>query len=345
VLGDGLAVGDFNGDGAANVAASNSSGSATVLGNAATDAALLGGAVGLNVSVPATATAGAPFAVTVSAVDAGGNVVPGFLGTVGLNSVNPAWAAQAISYTFTAADTGVHTFTGTLRTAGTQSITVKDAASAAFTATQAGISVTPSAAAGSFIVASLPATTAGVAQSFTVTVKDPFGNFTTASTGTVTFSSSDVQAGLPASYAFTAADAGVHTLSATLKTAGPQSITVKDAADATILGSQTGIAVTAAAAVRFSISAPGSVTQGAGFKFTVTVLDAYGNVATGYRGKVHLSSTDPRQGTQDYTFSSSDNGVHVFSFTFSTLGSQTLTLVDTTNGSLVGNVAVNVLPR
>ena len=39
--------------------------------------------------------------------------------------------------------------------------------------------------------------------------------------GTVVFSSSDVQAGLPASFASTAVDAGVHSFSATLKTAGP----------------------------------------------------------------------------------------------------------------------------
>src|SRR6202030_1295344 len=98
----------------------------------------------------------------------------------------------------------------------------------------------------SFIVTGFPATTAGVAQSFTVAVKDAFGNPTTSYTGTVTFSSSDVQAGLPASYTFTAADAGVHTFTATLKTAGTQSITVKDAANAAAVGSQTGIAVSAA---------------------------------------------------------------------------------------------------
>jgi len=40
------------------------------------------------------------------------------------------------------------------------------------------------------------------------------------------------------SYTFTAADAGVHTFTATLKTAGAQSITVTDAATATILGSR-----------------------------------------------------------------------------------------------------------
>src|SRR5262249_45202903 len=154
--------------------------------------------------------------------------------------------------------------------------------------------------------------------------------------GTVAFSSSDVQAGLPASYTFTAADAGVHSFSATLKTAGTQSITVKDAANSALEASQTGISVTAAAAAPFSFSVPSSVTQGVGFKFTVTVLDAYGNVATGYLGRVHLSSSDSKGGTQDYTFSKSDNGVHVFSYTFNALGTQTLKLVDNINSALAG---------
>ena len=82
-----------------------------------------------------------------------------------------------------------------------------------------------------------------------------------------------------------------------------------------------------------------------GFKFTVTVLDAYGNVVTGYRGKVHLSSSDAKGGTQDYTFSSSDNGVHVFSYTFNALGSQTLTITDSTNSTIMGTAIVNVVPK
>jgi hypothetical protein len=153
-----------------------------------------------------------------------------------------------------------------------------------------------------------------------------------------------VQAGLPASYTFTAADAGSHTFTATLKTAGTQSITVKDAANSSVVASQTGIAVTAAAA-QFRFSVPSSVTQGVGFKFTVTVLDAFGNVATGYLGKVHLSSTDSKGGTQDYTFSKSDNGVHVFSYTFNALGTQTLNLVDTINSALTGSASVSVVPK
>jgi trimeric autotransporter adhesin len=239
----------------------------------------------------------------------------------------------------------VHTFAATLKTAGTQSITVKDAATATAVGSQTGIVVNGAAAVASVSISGFPATTAGAAQTFTVTARDAFGNVCIGYTGTVIFSSSDVQAGLPASYTFTAADAGAHTFTATLKTAGTQSITVKDAANSTLVASQTGITVSAGAVARFSISAPATVTQGVGFKLTMTVLDAYGNVVTGYVGKVHLSSTDSKGGTSDYTFSSRDNGVHIFSYTFNTLGLETLNIVDTTNNTILGSAIVNVVPK
>lgn len=288
-------------------------------------------------------TAGVAQSFTVTVKDAFGNFSTGYTGTVNFGS-SDVQAGLPASYTFAAADGGVHTFAATLKTAGMQSISVKDASSAA-AGSQTGIAVSAAATAASFSVAGLTATTAGAAKTFTVTARDAFGNRCASYTGTVIFSSSDFQAGLPASYTFTAADGGVHTFTATLKTAGTQSISVKDAANAAVLGSQTGIAVSAAAAARFSISVPASVTQGVGFKFTMTVLDAYGNVATGYRGKVHLSSTDAKGGKSDYTFSSSDNGVLVFSYTFNTLGFQTLNLVDSADGSISGTAVVNVLSK
>src|SRR5262249_35737459 len=63
-------------------------------------------------------------------------------------------------------------------------------------------------------------TTAGAAGTVTLTAKDSFGNVATGYRGTVHFSSSDPRAILPADYTFTAADAGLHTFSATFKTAG-----------------------------------------------------------------------------------------------------------------------------
>ena len=62
---------------------------------------------------------------------------------------------------------------------------------------------------------------------------------------TVLFSSSDVQAGLPGFYTFTAADAGVHTFSIALRTAGSQSVTIRDFTNVALTATQTGITVTA----------------------------------------------------------------------------------------------------
>lgn len=291
---------------------------------------------------PAT-TAGAAQTFTVTVKDPFGNVSTGYTGTVAFSSTD-AQAGLPASYTFSAADAGLHTFTATLKTAGAQSITVKDTVATTVVGSQTGIGVTAGVAASLSITGSA-ATTAGAGYAVTVTARDAFGNVATSYTGAVAFSSSDVQAGLPARYTFTTADAGVHTFTAVLKTAGSQSVTVTDAANAAISGSQAGIAVSAAAATQFLLVVPTTVTQGVGFTFTVKVLDPYGNVVTGYRGKVHLSSSDAKSGTQDYTFSSSDNGVHVFSYTFNTLGLQTLTITDTSNSAITGSAVVNVVAK
>src|SRR6202040_1799713 len=123
----------------------------------------------------------------------------------------------------------------------------------------------------------------------------------------------------------------VHTFKAVLKRAGPQFIQAVDTVTGSIIGAENGIAVTAAAVSQFAISGPTSVTQGVGFKITVSAEDAFGNVNAGYRGSVHLSSTDPTGGTQNFTFSNNDNGVHIFSYTFNALAFQTITIVDTIN--------------
>src|SRR5207302_11117318 len=133
------------------------------------------------------------------------------------------------------------------------------------TAAETGITVNP-AAASTMLVAGFPSpTTAGVAGSFTVTLNDPYGNTARGYTGTVHFTSSDGKASLPANYTFTAADAGVHTFTATLKTAGTQSIAVADTTTASLSGTDGGITVKPGAASRFLIRAPSSVSAGVPF--------------------------------------------------------------------------------
>jgi subtilisin-like proprotein convertase family protein len=135
-------------------------------------------------------------------------------------------------------------------------------------------------------------TTAGQAGSFTVTAKDANGNVATGYTGTVHFTTSDPQAQLPADYTFTAADAGSHTFSTTLTTAGMQSLTVADTSASGLTGTEAGITVIPAAASRLAVSDPATATAGTAFSVTVTAQDAYGNTATGYTGTVHFTSTD-----------------------------------------------------
>jgi DNA-binding beta-propeller fold protein YncE len=88
-----------------------------------------------------------------------------------------------------------------------------------------------------------PLVRAGVPARFTLSVYDPAGNPPAAYRGTVRFSSSDVAAGLPAEYTFTAADAGTHAFTATLRTPGTQSLSAADVANPALAGSETGISV------------------------------------------------------------------------------------------------------
>jgi hypothetical protein len=196
------------------------------------------------------------------------------------------------------------------------------------------------------IVSGFPSSaTAGVAGNVTVTLKDSYGNIANLYTGTVHFTSSDGKASLPANYTFTAADAGVHAFSATLKTAGTQSITVTDTTTASLTGADGGITVKPGAASRFILSAPASVSAGVPFSLTLTVQDAYGNVVTGYTGTVHFSSTDNKATLPaNYTFTAADKGVHTFTgLILRKRGTQKITLTDTLNSSLTGSVIENVL--
>jgi hypothetical protein len=291
---------------------------------------------------PSTTTAGVAHTLTVTAFDAYGNVVTGYRGAVHFTS-SDGQAALPADYAFTASDAGAHAFSVTLLTAGTQSLTVTDKAAPSLTATQSGITVSAGAAA-TFTVSGYPSpTTAGATQVFTVTANDAYGNVATSYVGTVHFTSSDGQAALPTDYTFTASNKGVRTFSATLKTAGSQSITATDKASSGITGTQSGIVVTPAAATHLSITAPANARSGTAFTVIVTALDAYGNVATGYRGTIHFAVNDHKATLPaDYTFVSGDNGMHSFSVTLHATGTRTITATDTKTNSITGSASVIV---
>jgi hypothetical protein len=297
------------------------------------------------VNAPAGSTAGSAFSITLTALDPFNNTATGYSGAVHFTSSDGQPALPA-NYAFTVADAGVHTFTNgvILKTAGNQTVTASDTVASSITG-GAAVAVNP-AAASTMIVAGFPSpTTAGVAGNFTVTLKDPYGNIASGYAGTVHFTSSDGKASLPANYTFTAADAGVHTFSATLKMAGTQSITVKDTTTASLTGTDGGITVKPGAASRFFLTAPSSVKTGVAFSLTITVQDSYGNVVTGYTGTIHFKSTDTTATLpKSYTFTAADKGVHTFSdLVLRKKGNQKITIADSVNGSITGSVIENVL--
>jgi hypothetical protein len=125
------------------------------------------------VSVPSSSTAGASFAVTVSALNGNNQVMPGFTGTVHFTSTDPQ-AVLPPDYQFTTADAGVHTFSVTLKTAGPQSVTTTSGS-----ITGNGTVSVCAAAASRLAFGQQPTSTTvntAISPAVTVRVLDAFGN-------------------------------------------------------------------------------------------------------------------------------------------------------------------------
>jgi hypothetical protein len=284
--------------------------------------------------LPSPTVAGVAHNLTVTAKDAYGNTATGYTGKVHFTSTD-ATATLPADYTFTATDAGVHVFSVTLKTVGTRSVTATDSVSLA-TGSQSAIVVNPGSAM-QLTVSGLPSPYgAGSTQSLTVTAKDAYGNTATGYTGTVQFSSSDPAAVLPANATLTN---GVGTFSVTLRTAGTRSVTATDTVTPSITGSQSAIVVNPGSAMQLTVSGlPSPYSAGVAHSVTVTAKDAFDNTATGYRGKVHFTSSDPAAVLPaDYTFTAADAGTHTFSVTLKTYGTQSVTATDTATASIAGS--------
>jgi len=195
----------------------------------------------------------------------------------------------------------------------------------ALTATLGTFTVSPTT---NFVVSAPSTATAGSAFNFTVTAKNSLGNTPAYYTGTVHFTSDDPNAILPADATLTN---GTGTFSATLKTATHVTIRARDTIRTAITGTAA-VDVAAIAATHLTIASPSSINSGAAFYVTVTAKDQYENVAKGYTGTLHFTSTDGQATLPaDFTLT---NGTKQVSVKLKTGGSQTVTATDTSNGAL-----------
>jgi Galactose oxidase, central domain len=213
----------------------NGSGSA---GSVSSVASSVGSATHFSVSAPASGTNGTAFSFTVTALDASNNVVTSYSGTVHFTSTD----GQAVLPANAMLTSGTGTFSATLKTDGGQTITATDTVTASITGTSNSISV--SGPATHFSITAPAIATAGTAFNFTVTALDASNNQVSGYSGTIHLTSSDPQAMLPANSALAN---GAGSFSATLNTAGNQTITAADTENASITGISSSIQVSTSA--------------------------------------------------------------------------------------------------
>jgi len=177
-------------------------------------------------------------------------------------------------------------------------------------------------------------------ENFTITVTavDAANKQVPSYSGTVHFTSTDAQAVLPADSTLTG---GTGTFSATLKTAGNQTITATDMAHTTIAGN-TGPINVSAIPTSFMVDAPMLVTGGTLFNFTVTALANSQTTVIGYSGTVSFTSSDAQAVLPPN--STLTNGTGTFSATLRTPGDQTITATDTAI-SIFGRASTHVRAR
>ncbi len=96
-------------------------------------------------------------------------------------------------------------------------------------------------------------------------------------------------------------------------------------------------------ATHFSVAAPGSVTAGTAFNFTVSALDASNAIVASYAGTVQFTSSDAQAVRPPNT--PLTNGVGTFSASLKTSGNQTITATDVATPSITGTSNVITVAR
>jgi len=199
----------------------------------------------------------------------------------------------------------------------------------------------PGQAATHFSISAQASSNVGTAFNFTVTALDASNNVAAKYAGTVQVTSTDLQAVLspPKSTLVN----GIGTFSATMNTAGGQTITATDTVAAAIRGTSASIDVSASLGPHLSVTAPANDTAGSSFNFTITALDGANDVLPSYSGTVSFTSSDSQASLP--VNSTLTSGTGSFSATMKTAGSQVIIAADTVTASMTGTSnPINVSP-
>ncbi len=366
-----VAVGDFNGDGAADLAVANSTfpnGTVSVLlnsgiiitGSPATGTISSAPEAPMTITVvagstPQSAPVNTAFAtaLAVDVRDAGGNLV------------------QGVSVTFTAPTSGASGKFGSATSVMVVTNASGRATAPTFTAnaTTGTYMVTAQAMGGSNPSTSFTLTnTAGAPAMLTITSGN--NQSTPVATAfpmnlvvTLTDQSGNPVPGVSIIFTAPTSGAGASFMGGNIGTTDANGQVSKTAIANVVAGSYTVTAMTLGGttlSANFTLTnTPGTVDHfhitttaanpqvaGVPFSVTVTAQDLYGNTATGYTGTIHFRSADPHPATlpADFTFMAADQGSHTFAngVTLFTPGTWDVTAMDTMRG-ITGAALVNVV--
>ena len=298
------------------------------------------------VSAPASATAGTPVNVTVTAYDSSNVVVTGYTGTVHFTSTDLP-ADLPTDYTFTAGDNGVHVFSVTLKTAASQTVSVADTVVVpTASGTSDAISVTAGAANKlAFLQQPTNAVSqAAISPAMTVQIQDAFGNLTTSTADVTLAIGTNPNSGTLSGTATVTAVSGVATFSnLSIDKAGAGYTLGATSTDLTGATSST-FDITAGAANQLAfLQQPSNTVAGVAISpaVTVRILDAAGNLTTSTADVTVAIGTNPGSGTLSGTATvAAVSGVATFSNlsinkigTGYTLGASSTDLTGTTSST------------
>jgi hypothetical protein len=311
---------------------------------------------------PTARTAGSAFNVTVNAVDDNWNAISS-THTIGIttsdpNDTHPANAAlvagtQVFSVTFkTAAPTTVTAtdITDGTKTANTSpSTTVNAGAFEKLQLLVPGEIAAPGTATGKTGTPS--ARTAGSAFTVTANAVDANWNVVSSATDSIAITSSDANAALPANAALVS---GTKDFSVTFKTAASATITATDASDAgKTANTSPSIAVNVGAFSKLQLLIPGETaspgtvsgktgtptaqTAGDAFNVRVNAVDANWNLVNTITDNVTITTSDAND--VEPATAALVAGTKLFSVTFKTAASTTVTATDASDGTKTANTS------
>jgi subtilisin-like proprotein convertase family protein len=237
--------------------------------------------------------AGAQFSFIVTAEDQYGNVATSFNGneTVALASGPNGGTLTGTSNA--SAKNGVATISGLILTQAGSGYTLQVSSTGLTPATTTAIKVTPLAAS-RFVITTQPpsSVTAGTPFGFMVTAEDTFGNVATTFNTLVSIGlTRNPGTGTLGGTLSQPASSGVAQFSGlNLNTVGTgYTISATNGAFTSLPSSPINVTPSTATSLAVSIPPPTTMTSGSQFGLAISVLDAFGNLATGYTGVVSIA--------------------------------------------------------